>query len=175
MTDSDCDADSDPDGAVLFYPLPNAFRTWSRMSEGVTHFPMVSGAGLILVWTGLALTYRRYISWMRRKAEAYYSRSRKTIVPLLLAETLIPRDWTSVSANRTYSFYSPDGVCLRPSPLCRRARQGGHSNERVTSDTPALSRGNRLQLSSEWGTAIQNRPVQSAAKRFRIPDPRFEI
>jgi len=37
---------------------------------GQTIAGIASAAGVILVWTGLALTFRRYISWIRRKAVA---------------------------------------------------------------------------------------------------------
>lgn len=52
-------------------------RLWMRFVHtgeyygflGQTIAGIASAAGVILVWTGLALTYRRYIAWMRRRAE----------------------------------------------------------------------------------------------------------
>ncbi len=53
-------------------------RLWMRFvhtgeyygAPGQTIAGIASAAGAILVWTGLALTFRRYFSWMRRRAEA---------------------------------------------------------------------------------------------------------
>ena len=52
-------------------------RIWMRFVHtgeyygflGQTIAGIASAAGVILVWTGLALTFRRYIAWMRRRVQ----------------------------------------------------------------------------------------------------------
>ena len=52
-------------------------RLWMRFVHtgeyygflGQTVAGIASVAGVILVWTGLALSFRRYFAWMRRRAE----------------------------------------------------------------------------------------------------------